>query len=862
MQDNDNKQAVSIPCLLFDPDYYDKLAAIQDKAVRMHEVARSLVANGMAVLPCLPYDPEVYADKSRKIADRKKASGKAPAKRQPYSNLAMTLEQVDEWWDPKKGKHRGQNVGLATGEVSDLLLVDIDADPEDPSCNGWPWVNEQLAKNGHVNTIKVRSGGKSVNGQHWYFKHREGFANSVSMVPGVDIRTNKGHVMAPLCECQSTYHCVDFQSEVPPMPEWLFEALTEGKSKNVHALPGSDKDIEKQDRPEVHPILIRDALSHLPIEYFDGGGIWMKIAMAIHSEHPDETGWEILDDWSSGRLTGSESDSYDEKGNRLRWDSFKDAPNNLTMGTLFFAATTGELDGFFVGGGWEDPRQTCERVSQQRAITMMNKSFAIVDPSRWWRKMKNYPDKERFGPDPISRVPTGTVFATGFDLYKDNYKDLKPTHQPEEVSKEVVYDKAAEFAIEVTDTKGNIKLKPAYDAWRKSPAKRVVRGVGYYVNEKRLPKGVLNLFTGWGVEPKKGVPQRFLDHVLNIICCGDEEKASWIINRLAYTIQFGEKNLPSALVINGAEGLGKNIFWEYIEKMAGVANCHYTADPETFTTRFSEELVGKFFVNSDEALFSGDLKADGKTKGLIGNGRMRDEGKGKAAKQSQNVSFFIFFSNHDDPVMITRGNRRFCVMTGNDKYSEQKKQADPAVAKEAVSYFKALAAEKDGDGPAHLLHMLMNYEVNVDFARTALTTVEKSEMAQRQDVKRESIVEWILYLLESEPRTLQDNHSNDPAGRWGSRTPAGKLYDEYNAWVKDNKHNHASRGWVALNVADFKKALTGHDDSDHDFLFESKRGAQGNTYEWPDFIALNNAMHEKYPHIVERIIDLTKETEF
>lgn len=860
MQETDNSR--QIPCVLFDEEYYERLEAIPDYAERSYRVARSLVANGFAVLPCLPYDPDTYNNPDLHIRDRKKASGKAPVKKSPYDNLCSDLETVYKWFHPQKGQYRGYNVGLATGTCSNLLVVDIDVDPEE-GVDGWVKMRELMAANGQISTVKVRSGGKSVNGQHIYFKHTAGFANSVSKLPGIDLRTNKGHIMAPLARCQGVYEIVEFASSLPDMPEWLISALNEGKHENVSALPGADKDVGRtEERPEVPLALIRSALEYLPVWKFDGAGIWMKMAMAIHSEHPNEDGWALLDEWSRGDAPCVIKkkicpDGYDKAGNRLRWDSFKDGESSITIGTLLYVAKTGVIDGFTVGGGWADPRAGRTVLSRQDAMTMMNNAFVEVNPAVWQERMSGF-DPEELGKAPPGYIAPGTIYMTGVAAMPGATKRYGV---PSEVDYPRMSNIVAAYCVENMDDKGKIKQMPLGRLWLDSLNRRIVRGVGYYVNEDRCPVGVLNGFSGWGVEPKKGNPAAFLQHLRDIICNGDEEKYSWIINRLAYVVQHGDVSISTSLVINGAEGLGKNLWWEYLQQMFGYRHTLYTSDPETFTGRFTEELVGKFVVLSDEALFSGDVRADNKAKGLIGNEVMREEGKGKSAKQAQNVAFFIFFSNHDDPVAATRGNRRYTIMTGSDKYCKLNRE-DPAVDKEAREYFKRLAEEKNGDGPSHLLHMLLSHPVDVDFARRSLDTDEKAEMTQKQDIARDSLLEWLIWLLESEPTNKPDPSTNEPSGRWGTKVPAHTMYQEYAFWVKDNKHNKPSRSWKAVSTAEFKHRLCGLRDSKEDWKFEATRSRAGNMYKWPERIELNNLMHEQFPTIVEREFDVDGETEF
>lgn len=72
---------------------------------------------------------------------------------------------------------------------------------------------------------------------------------------------------------------------------------------------------------------IRAALACIPA---DDRELWLRIGMAIHSEHPDDDGFTLFDDWSRS------GDTYDARAVRDTWRSFK--PGRVTLGTLWHEA--------------------------------------------------------------------------------------------------------------------------------------------------------------------------------------------------------------------------------------------------------------------------------------------------------------------------------------------------------------------------------------------------------------------------------------------------------------------------------------------------------------------------------------------
>ena len=130
--------------------------------------AANFVARGCSVIP-------VRTD-SKKPAI---ASWKAYQTRKP------TVDQLVEWF---VGKPR--NVALVTGEISSLVVVDIEDD------RSLAWAREHLP----CTDKRVRTGG---GGEHWYYKHPGcPVKNKVRIKTGdpnikIDIRGDGGYVLAP-----------------------------------------------------------------------------------------------------------------------------------------------------------------------------------------------------------------------------------------------------------------------------------------------------------------------------------------------------------------------------------------------------------------------------------------------------------------------------------------------------------------------------------------------------------------------------------------------------------------------------------------------------------------------------------------
>ena len=98
----------------------------------------------------------------------------------PYTENLPTEAQVIEWFDDE---FFGANLGVVTGQVSDLVVVDVDGTIEDFQSLGLP------------RTRGVLTGG---GGYHFYYRTgREPTPSGISVASGIDIKADGGFVVAP-----------------------------------------------------------------------------------------------------------------------------------------------------------------------------------------------------------------------------------------------------------------------------------------------------------------------------------------------------------------------------------------------------------------------------------------------------------------------------------------------------------------------------------------------------------------------------------------------------------------------------------------------------------------------------------------
>lgn len=163
-----------------------------------HEAARGYVALGLAPIPLQPH---------RKIP--------LESGWERFSERVPTLEQVDAWWD----RYPAANVGLVTGRAPRVFVLDVDGDLGRQTLEGRPVPL----------TARSRTGS---GGEHIFFRYPDGVdevRNRVGFLPGLDIRGDRGQVVAPpsVHPNGEPYEWLVHPDEVAPAdaPEWLLSYL-------------------------------------------------------------------------------------------------------------------------------------------------------------------------------------------------------------------------------------------------------------------------------------------------------------------------------------------------------------------------------------------------------------------------------------------------------------------------------------------------------------------------------------------------------------------------------------------------------------------------------------------------------------
>ncbi len=166
------------------------------------------------------------------------AEKKSPPLIKNWPTQATTdQQQIKAWWN----RWPYANIGIATGQISKLLVLDIDS-----SKDGFRSLANLITENGELPvTAKQRTG----SGVHYLFKCEKPIGNSVSKIGlGIDTRGNRGYIVAApsVHPNGSNYEWSIEPNTLANAPDWLLSLLHSEGSKP--AQPSSDTKIIKGQR--------------------------------------------------------------------------------------------------------------------------------------------------------------------------------------------------------------------------------------------------------------------------------------------------------------------------------------------------------------------------------------------------------------------------------------------------------------------------------------------------------------------------------------------------------------------------------------------------------------------------------------
>jgi hypothetical protein len=231
--------------------------------------------------------------------------------------------------------------------------------------------------------------------------------------------------------------------------------------------------------------------------------------------------------------------------------------------------------------------------------------------------------------------------------------------------------------------------------WITQRLRRQYEGLVFAPGSPRvIDSRLLNLWQGWGIEPRKGSWPLLRQHIETVLAGGDGKQSEYIKKWTAWTFQHPEQQPETAIVFRGRSGTGKGLWGRLMCEAFGQHGIHISSHRQ-LTGNFNKHLLDCAVLFADEAFWPGDKSAEGTLKRIVTENTLMIEPKFFDATMNKNRLHIIMASNADWVVPASIDDRRFAVFDVSDKYRNDK------------NYFVPLYAEMEQGGIAAMMYDLL-----------------------------------------------------------------------------------------------------------------------------------------------------------
>lgn len=279
------------------------------------------LAQKVPVFPCRRSAEEVTLNGRTRVL-----KPKSPLTSRGFLDATQDPDRIRTWWK----RWPDALVGVPTGTITGLLVVDFDAHKAGDAARAWV--------NLHTDWLLQTRAHTTLNGgRHYLFKLPPGqqYGSGVNVQLGgeqrfgIDIRCEGGYIIWwPM-------HGGTATGDVAPLPAGLID---ERKIERAELSPLSPHSPDKwlKDR-----LIVAQALAWVDPANYD---TWCHTGMAIHlASAGSEDGFHLWHAWSAGEVTGEIPASYSGEADcRFHWSTFnrENRPRGglVTLGSVFAAA--------------------------------------------------------------------------------------------------------------------------------------------------------------------------------------------------------------------------------------------------------------------------------------------------------------------------------------------------------------------------------------------------------------------------------------------------------------------------------------------------------------------------------------------
>lgn len=568
---------------------------------RALDEALAWAREGYAIFPCHP-------------------EHRAPVSENGVKDATTDEDRIRRWWS---GKHSGAIIGLAGG---DIVFVDCDVDKETGECVGETTLEKVCPEAFDEAAVQVRT---PSGGRHLYFGRDPDMKNWVKRLPGIDVRTTGGYVIAPP---SPGYEFVrgsrDEMMLIGRMPARLRDALIEGDKEKRQTAMAVLADRQGAARP-TRAATPEEIEAYRPM----AERAFVREVEAVRTCESGRRNHQLnTSAFNLGQLAGAGVFDEREVETRLRDAAVECGlePEEIEK-TLKSGLTSGK----------KRPRDIALALSKREGgeVDEFLRRYVFVEQGN------RVADLDR---------PAGEAICT-LDEFRNSTANVR-----------------IEVPAPTQREPDKTKMEPVHRLWITDPERKSARRTIYHPKEDRLvdEKGLLYVNTyeppEWPEECDRDPPREWCE-LLELLFPVEAER-DLICRWAAWTVWKPQRRSPIApIVVTPQEGTGKGMFGRLMSALVGKNN---TSRPKmkALTGDFQDFLHECVLTIVDEA--AEDMEGRKRftimdnLRDLLTEPEIRINLKFEPARTVPVFTNFLFLSNHRDAIALSPQDRRlFVVLT-------------------------------------------------------------------------------------------------------------------------------------------------------------------------------------------------------
>lgn len=463
-------------------------------------------------------------------------AAKHPRVTRGLRDASRDREKINEWFGPEKPK---ANIGLVTGQISGITVLDIDIGPGKEGATTW---NDLNAEPGEPVTLHAITGG---GGMHFVFLYNSALkTSSGTLGTAVDCRNDRGFIcVAPSLHRSGRRYVWE---------EWVLDEDGKdiGKMPVIADLPAhlskrkEKRGKKKKDDPALKKYTVEQVAGMLKFIKADDRDLWRNVGIILGREFNRADGaWKVYTEWSS-QWGGQKGRNHDQ----IMQEAFHElggAGGDLGLGTIIHKA---------IEGGW---------VPQSGAVPCENFLYFAPGNNFVYRPTGSFWPGESIDASCSQVNESGNLVKASLWLKRQKLV-TSMTNDPE-LQDEVVKGQDCRDGVMI-ETVG----AATYNAYRRSTIE---------LGDERLAKP-------------------FVDHVYRVF--PREGDADMFLNYMAHRVQKPGEKARFALLIGGEQGVGKDTAISMCYPAIGVWNVA-NIEPKDLDASFNEFESAVLVVISEAA---------------------------------------------------------------------------------------------------------------------------------------------------------------------------------------------------------------------------------------------------------------------